>query len=285
MATSLDNIRARGETFLEEVSREYHAAHAGLKAGADLQPIYARHAGAYGPEAMEAVRSLYGAARPGTDDHRSARLLLDWLIGSQVGRELAPVEEREIAWEAGATIPLPDGSGEPYQRANITIANSIDTAARRTLDDARAKLVAAELAPLKQERLQRERDLVEAAGVAPNYIASFEALAAVSLSDLRDQCAAFLRDTQEMWNDVKPRFLKERLGLTTAEPTRADAGALFRAREFDDAFPAAAMEREVRRHVTEMGASPDAGGRVRYDTGDRDGKRSRAFCSPVRIPE
>jgi len=281
----LDTIRASGELFLEDVSREYHAAHAGLKTGADLQPIYARHAAAYGDAVMTEVRALYDGARRGTDEHRSARLLLDWLIGSRIGRELAPIEEREIRWEAQAMIPLPGGGGEPYQRASITIANTGDAAGRRALDDARAALVAAELAPLKQERLQRERDLVEAAGVAPTYIAAFEALAAVSLGDLRAQCVAFLRDTQAMWDDVRPRFLKARLGMGDAEPTRADALALFRAREFDAAFPADAMEREVRRHVTEMGASPDAGGRVRYDTGDREGKRSRAFCSPVRIPE
>ncbi|MCX5756682.1 MAG: hypothetical protein NTX19_11320 [Gemmatimonadetes bacterium] len=282
---SLDQIRTRGEAFLEDVSREYHAAHAGLKKGADLQPIYARHAGAYGPEAMEEVRSAYDSATPGSEDHRSARLLLDWLVGSQVGRELAPIEERELTWEGSASIALPDGTAEPYQRVAITISNSTNAAERRALDDARVKLVAAELAPLKQERLQRERDLVEAAGIAPSYIGTFEALAALSLSDLRAQCETFLRDTQGMWDDVKPKFLKERLALTTAEPTRADALALFRAREFDGAFPAEAMEREVRRQVTEMGASPDAEGRVRYDTGDRDGKRSRAFCSPVRIPE
>jgi hypothetical protein len=45
------------------------------------------------------------------------------------------------------------------------------------------------------------------------------------------------------------------------------------------------MEREVRRQVTEMGTSPDAEGRVLYDTGERAGKRPRAFCAPVRIPD
>lgn len=282
---SIEEIRLRGEAFLEEVSTEYHAAHAGLKKGAVLQPIFERHADAYGPAVMAEVRSLYDGATAGSDEHRSARLLLDWLIGSQVGRELAPIEERELTWEGSATIPLMDGTAEPYQRVAITLSNTRDADERRMIEQARSTLVAAELAPLKQERLQRERDLVEAAGIAQGYIPTFEALAALSLHELRDQCAAFLRDTQGMWDDVKPKFLKERLGLTTAEPTRADALALFRAREFDGAFPAEAMEREVRRQVTEMGASPDAEGRVRYDTGDREGKRSRAFCSPVRIPE
>ena len=124
---SLDEIRRRGEAFLEDVSREYHAAHAGLKAGAELQPIYNRHAAAYGAEAMAAVRAAFTAAAPGSDEHRSARMLLDWLVGSEVGRQLAAVEEREIAWERHASITLPDGSAEPYQRAPITIADRKST--------------------------------------------------------------------------------------------------------------------------------------------------------------
>ena len=83
---SLDEVRSRAEKFLEEVSREYHAAHAGLKQGANLQPIYARHADTYGDEVLSAVRSEYDTAKTGSDAHRSARLLLDWLIGSRIGR-------------------------------------------------------------------------------------------------------------------------------------------------------------------------------------------------------
>ena len=95
---------------------------------------------------------------------------------------------------------------------------------------------------------------------------------------------AFLRGTQAMWDDVLPGFLKRGLNIAPGDATRADAVALMRAPEFDAAFSAEAMEREVRRHVTDMGASPDAHGRVIFDTGDRPGKRARAFCSPVRIP-
>jgi hypothetical protein len=281
----LDEIRGAAEAFLEDISAEVHGALAGLKPGADLQPLYAKHASAYGPEVMAFVRSIYDKAVVGSNDHRSARVLLEWLIDSGIGRELAPLDERDLKWEATAQITLPDGSIEPYQRAAITIANSSNRAEREAVDAARSKLVGAELAPLKQEKLERERNLFEAAKVAPNYIATFESLAALSLHDLRDECTAFLRDTQGMWDEVLPRVLKDRLKVSVSEATRADGLALFRAHQFDGAFPAEAMEREVRRHVTEMGASPDAGGRVKYDTGEREGKRSRAFCAPVKIPE
>ena len=34
-----------------------------------------------------------------------------------------------------------------------------------------------------------------------------------------------------------------------------------------------------------MGMDPTAAGRVRFDTGEREGKRSRAFCAPVQVPD
>jgi len=285
----LDALRARGERFLEEVSAEYHAAHAGLKKGAALQPIYERHREAYGDEAFGLALDLFRANAPSngavSETYRSARLLLDWLVESRAGRELAPLEEREIAWEGSAIITLPDGTEEPFQRAAITLGNTRDAKARRVLDTARADLVERELAPIRRERLQREHEVVVGLGIAPTYNASFEALSGVSLATVRAECEAFLRDTQAMWDELLPEFLKRGLGITPAEATRADVMALMRAPQYDAFFTAEAMEREVRRQVTEMGISPDAEGRVRYDTGDREGKRSRALCAPVRIPD
>ena len=293
MEDGLDALRERGEAFLVELSREYYEAHAGLKGEAQLQPIFAKHAGAFDDEALAQVQECFRDAAPGSEAHRSARMLLDWLVESRCGRELAALEEREIKWEGAAVIRGNDGAEEPYQRAAITIANTRDKKERQALDDARAKLVADELAPLKRERLEREHEVVASLGITGgeggtergDYITTWEALSGFELRPLRDACAQFLRDTQAMWDDVLPELLKRGLKLTTSEATRADAIALLRAPEFDEAFGAESMEREVRRQVTEMGASPDAHGRVVFDTGDRPGKRARAFCSPVRIPD
>lgn len=285
MEDGLDALRERGEAFLVELSREYYEAHAGLKGEAQLQPIFARHVRAFDDEALAQVQERFRDAPPGSEARRSARMLLDWLVESRCGRELAALEEREIAWEASAVIRGNDGAEEPYQRASITIANTRDKTERQALDDARAKLVAAELAPLKRERLEREHEVVASLGIADGYVATWEALSGFSIGPLRDACVQFLRDTQAMWDDVLPAFLKRGLNLSLSEATRADAMALMRAPEFDGAFPAAAMEYEVRWAVSEMGASPDAHGRVIFDTGDRPGKRARAFCSPVRIPD
>jgi len=270
---------------MQEISREFYLAHSGQKPTAELQPIYARHAEILGPDALALTLDAFRASTEGTEERRSARLLLDWQAESQSARQLAGLDEREIAWEASAVVTLADGRQIQYEVLSIEIANSPDAAARHEMEKAYARLVERELAPIRRERFQRERDITEQLGLAPNYNTTFELLSGVSLAGLRDECAAFLRDTQAMWDDTLAEFSKRVLGMDVSSLTRADAKALFRAREFDQYFPPNRMEESILRQVREMGVDPLASGRIRLDTGDREGKRSRAFCSPVRVPD
>jgi hypothetical protein len=284
-ALSLDRVRREGQAFMQEISREVYLAHSGQKATAELRPIYGRFADVMGEESLSVVRDAFRAARTGGEEYRGLRQLLDWQVESQVSRELAALDEREIAWEGRAMVTLADGTTVPFQRTAIDIANSTDRATRLALDAARATLVRAELAPMRLEHFQRERDIVEQLQLAPSYNATFDLLSGFPLFALRAECEQFLRDTRGMWEDVQPEFVKRILGIAPADATRADALALLRAREFDGGFPWEPMQERILGQVREMGVVPDADGRVVFDTGDREGKRSRAFCAPVRVPD
>ncbi|HKO16550.1 MAG TPA: hypothetical protein VJU87_09935 [Gemmatimonadaceae bacterium] len=281
---SLDGLRRGGDAFMEDLSRELYLAQSGQKPAAELTPIYSRYAAILGPDALAlTLEALRGAARA-SEEERAARLLADWLADAQSARALAALDEREITWEGNAVVRVPDGRNIQFQRVAIELANSGDVRERHTIEAARAKLVQAELAPLRREHFQREREITEQLELADGYNATWELLSGISLAELGAACEQFLQDTASMWDEVLPEFLKRRLGITTAEATRADALALFRAKEFDRYFPSEAMEPTVRRQVREMGVDPTAHGRIVFDTGDREGKRSRAFCAPVRVP-
>jgi hypothetical protein len=284
-ALSLERLRRDGEAFMQEISREYYNAHSGLKTSAELQPIYEKYRNILGRDALDLTRDAFLSSAEGSEERRSTRLLLDWQAESQSSRELAPLDEREIAWEGEAVVHVADGRVIPYQRTSIELANSTDRAERAMIEAARQAIVEKELAPMKRERFQREREITESLELANGYNPTWELLSGVSLGGLREECAQFLRDTQAMWDEVCPAFVKRKLGMNARETTRADALALFRAREFDQYFPANQMETSIRTQVEEMGVDPDADGRVLFDTGEREGKRSRAFCAPVRVPE
>jgi hypothetical protein len=270
---------------MEAISREGYLALAGHKKTAEFQPIYQQYDGILGADALELTLDMFRSAPEGSDDKRSARWLLEWEIESQASKPLAALDEREIEWENAAVIRSPDGRVIQYQAAPIEIANTQDRKLRLALDAARANLVGKEHAPLRRERLEREKEYIESLGVAGDYNSSFEAVTGISLSALAASCEAFLRDTQSMWDDTLPRVLKKKLGIKPSQAQRSDALALFRASEFDDAFPGNHMESVIRRNVGEMGIDPVASGRIIFDVGYREGKRSRAFCSPVRVPQ
>jgi hypothetical protein len=281
----LARLREDGQAFTEEISREGYLAHSGHKRAAEFKPIYDRYAHVLGKEALDLTLDLFRNSEKGTDEHRSASLLLEWQLESQASRSLASIDEREIAWESSAYIETPDGERVQYQAAAIAIANERDRKRRFLLDAARADLVEREHAPLRLERLQREKEYIESLGIAPGYNATFEEITGISLEGLAAQCRTFLQETQPLWDEALPHYLKKSLGITPREATRADALALLRASEYDWAFPGSTLQESVSRQLREMGVDPTAGGRIVYDVGDRPGKRARAFCAATRVPD
>ena len=281
----LQRLRAEGQAFMEAISRESYLAFAGLKKSAELRPIYEKYDRVLSTEAFELTLDLFRSAPDKSEQQRSARLLLEWEIESQAAKPLAALDEREIEWENSAIVKSPDGRVIQYQAVPIEIGNTRDRTLRLGLDKARAKLVKEEHAPLRLERLQREKDFIESLGVARDYNSSFEAVTGISLSGLAAECERFLSETKSMWDDTLPGMLRKSLGIPASDARRSDALALFRAYEYDDAFPGGEMDRTIRRQVSEMGIDATAKGRIIFDVGEREGKRARAFCSPVRVPQ
>ena len=164
---------------MEAISRESYLAFAGHKKTAELQPIYHQYERVLGVEALELTLDAYRSAPDGSEEKRSAQVLLEWEIESQAAKPLAALDEREIAWENSAVVRSPDGRVIQYQAVPIEIGNTRDRKLRLILDEARAKLVKSEHAPLRLERLQREKDYIESVGVARDYNSSFEAVTGI----------------------------------------------------------------------------------------------------------
>jgi hypothetical protein len=280
----LERLRQRAQAFTEDVSREGYLAYSGQKHDAALQAIYARYADLFGGDVLESCLERFRSAPAGSEDARAARMMLEWSVESHIGREMAALDEREVALEGDTLVQVSETRVIPYQRATIEIANSTDAAERDAIDVARARVVAEKFSPLRIERLQREQEVVRALGVAEGYNATFEAVSGIALDDLAKECRAFLSDTRDMWYAVLDEYLGAN-GMQRGRATRADSLALFRLSQFDDAFPQSGMEATIRRNVAEMGIDPTAGGHISFDLADRPGKRPRAFCSPVRVPE
>jgi hypothetical protein len=268
----LDALVARGEALHHELGREYYLTGAGLKADPSLQAIYQRYDDLVSDAALEAARASGVPA------------LLEWVMDLRVGRLVAAQEEEQLRWEQEAVV---DAAGRrvPYLRAAIEVQNLPDRAVRIALDHARAEAGRDGLGPIRRRRFARERDAVRAVHGNGDYVAAVARLSGIDLDALGRDADAFLRHTAALYQDALERLVRRRLGVAPDELVRADAAWLFRVDRFDAGFPPGRLVDTATGQMREMGLDATQAGRVHLDTAERDGKQSRAFCVPVRVPD
>jgi len=266
---NLEQLRARGEAMSQALGRESYQAGAGLTAASH----YARIFEAYADLASE---DAWGAAQ-------GHPMLLEWVADSRIGRAVAPLDDRLHGWENAAEVVLEDGERMPFHRAGIAIANEPQRERRLAMDRARRAVLAEPIA-IRTARLERERDLLgELLGL--DVVAARTRLSGIDLVALAEQCRGFLARTRDLHRDALAARLRQELQLPISEADRTDGAFLFRGAAWDEFFPADALTRTAISQCAEMGLDALAAGRIVHDTEDREGKRARAFCAPVRVPD
>ncbi len=268
---NLDTLQDRSEALYEELSREYYLTGSGLKADPEFQSIYDRYADLVTDEALATARASNSAP------------LFEWAVDLRLGRLVARFEERQLMWEQEATVQV-NGATVPYLRVPIELANTPDREHRIALDEARVEAGAADLNGVRAERFAAEREALAAIGMG-DYVDTVGALGGIDLDALGVAAARFLEQSAPMYDDSLARFAKRRIGVSLGDLVRADSPWLFRADQFDGAFPPDRLVEAAIGQMGDMGLDATRGGRVRFDTEERDGKQPRAFCAPVRVPE
>jgi hypothetical protein len=252
-----------------ELGLESYRTGAGLAAESHYAEIFGRYPDLADQQAVDAARG-----------HRE---LFEWVVDNRVGRAVAALDDRLHAWEAQAMIALPGGESLPYQRAAIEIANE-PLRPRRLAIEAARRAVLKEPAAIRGRRLSLEREMLAALGMG-DLVAARSALSGVDLAALGEACGGFLAVTADLYRDTLREVLRCELSLAPGDAERSDAVFLFRGTGYDEFFPGSELVPTARRQLAEMGLDAEAGGRIRYDADDRERKRPRAFCSPVRVPD
>ena len=264
-----EELRAKAEAFSEEVARESYRAGAGLTDRTDFEGIFRRHAALGGDAAWEAARGV--------------RELAEWAADYRIGRKVAPLDDRLHHWESTAVLTLENGEQIPWQRSGIDMANEPDRRRRLAIDRARRALTAEPVA-IRIERMGREREEL-ASLCGSDVVTARQKLSGIRLDELGESCGRFLAATRDLYRDLLAERLRRELDLPLDAAHRSDAAWIFRGRGFDEFFPGAELVDIARRQTAEMGIDAEAAGRVRFDVEDREMKRARAFCAPVRVPD
>ena len=271
----LDNYREQADRFIAAIDEEYYLHYAGLKDTLDLEPIY---------EQFAELTSLEQANRIGAAVNGDRRIRELWRFACQgyLGNLTREHEERTAQIEADLTATV-DGEEIPYRMLRPTIANEADREKRQRLEHARNALTEEHLLPLQLDAVAVEQAAVRELG-APNY-AELHRRLGFQLDELAERARAFLQQTEPMFEQAADRLFRERVGVGLAEAKRWDVARLFRAPEWDTAFPGDRMLPALEATLADLGIDLYAQENVELDVEKREKKTPRAFCAPIEVPQ
>jgi hypothetical protein len=271
MPLPLSSYRERLEDMTAEVLEEYYAQGAGLKPTLDIAPIYERYAEL---STLEQTRALAAPEAP----HELYRFACE----SYVANGVKHLTEEAANTESALTVSF-DGEEIPYRDVRPRLVNEPDRERRRELYVRRTAATEEHLNPILLASVLEERRLTQELG-APSVLALYESFG-YDPRGLERQTAAFLEETAELYERHIDRALRERVGVPLAEANPSDVARLWRAPEFDRFFARERALPALRATLAGMGIDLDRQRNVELDVEARPGKRPRAFCAPIRVPD
>ena len=273
--SELDDFRTEADRFIAELDEEYYLHFAGLKDTLDLESIYERHKTLTD---IEQARRL-GAA---VDGDRRVRELWRFACEGHLGELTREHSERIAELEAELEVDF-EGETVGYRMLRPTIANEPDRERRERLDALRVRLTEEHLNPVYIDAVRISREAVGALG-APTYLELYRRFG-FRLDELADQCRAVLDSTESLYEQATDRLFRQRIGVGLDEARRWDVPRLFRAQDWDAAFPKERMLPALEATLADLGIDLRSQSNVHLDLEHRPSKSPRAFCAPIEVPD
>jgi len=272
----LDTYRDGVDRFMAAMDAEFYEHYSGLKDEFKLGPIYERYSDL---STLETCQRLCEVTEDGSHGERE---LWRFACENYLGNLSREATEKVARLEATLETEV-DGEPLGFRMLRPAIANEPDRTRRERLEQARRDLADEHLNPLYERAAGLRRDGVQTLGFS-TYRELYQGFD-FPLDTLGGQCHTFLAQTEDLYVESLDRLFQSRLGLRLDDARRWDVPRLFRAPEWDGAFPADAMLPALEATLAELGIDLRRQSNVFIDVEPRPKKSPRAFCAPIEVPD
>jgi oligoendopeptidase F len=265
----IDAFREDADRFVAEMNEEYFQHFAGHKETLELEQIYERHPDLTKLETAQALRAA---------PTELWRFACEGFLGNLTRQHAERLAQAEAELEA--TV---DGQTIPFRMLRVELSNEPDRDRRERLEKARVQLTDEHLNPVYLDAARIDREAVQKLD-APDYYELYKRFG-FRLDELAAQCQELLDATERTWEENGDRLFRERLGLGLADARVWDVARLFRAPEWDQAYPADRMLPALEATLGDLGIDLRSQDNVHLDLESRPAKSPRAFCAPIEVPD
>jgi len=268
---AVPEYRERLEEMTAEALEEYYAHSAGHKRTYEIAAIYERHADL---STLDQARALADAGAPAE--------LRRFAAEAYVGNGVKHLSDDIANTEAELTVAY-DGEDVPYREVRPRIMNEPDAARRRDLHARRCAATEEHLNPMYEEATELERELTSDLGAA-TVLELYEGFG-YDPRGLDAETSRYVAETDALYREQIDAALRRRMGVALEEAALPDFSRLWRAPEFDAGFATERAVPALRATLAGLGIDLDSQRNVELDIEARPGKRPRAFCAPIRVPD
>jgi hypothetical protein len=267
------DFEQQAEAFHQILHREYYLAEAGLKEQLNIIPIYECYSHLF---EEQLVRGLISSTHG-----RQERYLTEWATLEYLENLVKGHTEYISNEMRNATVEW-DGQQVPYHNLRPMMSNEPNMARRHQLDALERGITAS----ANDERADRLRSLHNRARDLgfESYVTLCDRLRGLQLDALSQQMHTLLDATQQVFYQRLGEYLHA-MHVPTEEAAPCDILALFRGKRFDELFLEDSMIPALAKTLSGMGIDLARQENLEVDTEPRPLKTSRAFCSPIRIPQ
>jgi hypothetical protein len=264
----LDALRDEADRFIAELDEESYLHFAGHKETLELEAVYARHRDL---TQVETARRLEGGPV------ELWRFACEGYLSN-----LTRSHQEKLATAEAELEAVVHGERIPYRMLRVALSNEPDRDRREALERERLRILDEVLNPVHLDAARIDRDAVGVLG-APNYYELYKRFG-FRLDALAKECADLLDSTERLWETTGDRLFRDRLGTSLGDAQPWDVPRLFRAPEWDSAYPPDRMLPALETTLGGLGVDLQAQENVHLDLESRPGKSPRAFCAPIEIP-
>ena len=264
----LDAFRDDADRFIAELDEEFYLHYAGHKETLDVEQIYDQH---------EELTKLETAQRLEGAPTELWRFACEGFLGN-----LTRTHQERLAKIEAELETTVDGETIPYRMLRAALSNEPDRDRRQRLEESRLRLMDEQLNPVYLDAARIDREAVQQLG-APNYYELYKRFG-FRLDELAAECTELLDRTERQWEEAADRVFRERIGVGLSDARTWDVPRLFRAPEWDKAYPSDEMLPALQATLRDLGIDLDAQENVHLDLEQRPAKSPRAFCAPIEVP-
>lgn len=279
----LTEYRQRYSDFQTEIRREKFLFFAGRKERLEIAHFFSDYSDLFTRAAADELRAALAVTAKYRETERDAiRLLIAFAADGYLQLRARLLTEEIGNYEAQASIEW-DGRQLSFHQSAIALSNEPDPARRRDLSARRAEVIRG-AQDLRAERLEQLHAAACELGHT-SYLAMYRELHGVDYENLAARSSSLLSQTESQYASFLAPLLLRDAHVQLDEASCADLTYLQRLTRFDRFFPREGLLPVYCETFAGLGIRTEKQPNIELDLEMRPGKRSRAFCSPIRVPD